>query len=107
MPCTASTSPPNADRVREHATRDGFPADAVLPVARMIDPTTGGAWACAGTAYGVPAPSMIDLSRLRSLLLALRIMPVIIGAATFERPDGSPRLRRDIRVASGETADHV
>jgi hypothetical protein len=34
---------PNADRVREHATRGGFPADAVLPVARMIDPTTGGA----------------------------------------------------------------
>ena len=34
---------PSAERVREHATRGGFPADAVLPVARMIDPTTGGA----------------------------------------------------------------
>jgi hypothetical protein len=34
---------PNAERVRQHATRGGFPADAVLPVARMIDPTTGGA----------------------------------------------------------------
>jgi hypothetical protein len=34
---------PNEDRVREHASRGGFPADAVREVARMIDPTTGGA----------------------------------------------------------------
>ncbi|MGH9226398.1 MAG: DUF4242 domain-containing protein [Acidimicrobiales bacterium] len=34
---------PDADRVREHATRGGFPANAVLRVARVIDPTTGGA----------------------------------------------------------------
>jgi hypothetical protein len=34
---------PNKDRVREHASRGGFPADAVREVARMIDPTTGGA----------------------------------------------------------------
>ncbi|MBI2705154.1 MAG: DUF4242 domain-containing protein [Actinobacteria bacterium] len=33
---------PNADRIREHATRGGFPANAVLQVARTIDPTTGG-----------------------------------------------------------------
>jgi hypothetical protein len=34
---------PDADRVRDHASRGGFPADAVREVARMIDPTTGGA----------------------------------------------------------------
>lgn len=33
---------PDADRVREHATRGGFPANNVARVARMIDPTTGG-----------------------------------------------------------------
>jgi hypothetical protein len=33
---------PDEDRVREHATRGGFPADNVARVARMIDPTTGG-----------------------------------------------------------------
>ncbi len=33
---------PHEQRVREHATRGGFPADAVLEVARTIDPTTGG-----------------------------------------------------------------
>ena len=32
---------PTEDRVREHATRGGFPANAVLPVGRTIDPTTG------------------------------------------------------------------
>jgi hypothetical protein len=31
---------PNADRVREHAQRGGFPADVVTPVATIIDPTT-------------------------------------------------------------------
>ena len=34
---------PNPERVREHATRGGFPADGVFRVARVIDPTTGGA----------------------------------------------------------------
>lgn len=34
---------PNPDRVREHAERGGFPADAVFRVRRTIDPTTGGA----------------------------------------------------------------
>jgi hypothetical protein len=33
---------PDAERVREHAERGGFPADAVNRVVRMIDPTTGG-----------------------------------------------------------------
>jgi hypothetical protein len=33
---------PAEDRVREHATRGGFPANAVREVARIIDPTTGG-----------------------------------------------------------------
>ena len=31
---------PNADVVREHARRGGFPADRVLEIATMIDPTT-------------------------------------------------------------------
>lgn len=33
---------PDEARVREHATRGGFPADAVRPVSTIIDPTTGG-----------------------------------------------------------------
>ena len=33
---------PDESRVREHATRGGFPANAVLEVTRGIDPTTGG-----------------------------------------------------------------
>ena len=33
---------PDEDRVREHASRGGFPANAVCHVSRMIDPTTGG-----------------------------------------------------------------
>jgi Protein of unknown function (DUF4242) len=33
---------PNVERIREHASRGGFPADNVARVARMIDPTTGG-----------------------------------------------------------------
>jgi hypothetical protein len=33
---------PDADRVREHATRGGFPANVVLEVSTVIDPTTGG-----------------------------------------------------------------
>ena len=31
---------PNPDMVREHATRGGFPADAVREVKTIIDPTT-------------------------------------------------------------------
>jgi hypothetical protein len=31
---------PNADIIREHAKRGGFPADRVLEVAAIIDPTT-------------------------------------------------------------------
>jgi hypothetical protein len=31
---------PNADVIREHARRGGFPADHVLEVATVIDPTT-------------------------------------------------------------------
>jgi hypothetical protein len=31
---------PNADIIREHAKRGGFPADRVLEVAIIIDPTT-------------------------------------------------------------------
>jgi hypothetical protein len=34
---------PNEDRVREHATRAGFPANAVRQVVRIVDPSTGGA----------------------------------------------------------------
>ena len=31
---------PNAETIREHARRGGFPADRVLEVATIIDPTT-------------------------------------------------------------------
>lgn len=31
---------PNAEIIREHARRGGFPADAVLEVRAIIDPTT-------------------------------------------------------------------
>jgi len=31
---------PNADMVREHARRGGFPADRVLEIGSIIDPTT-------------------------------------------------------------------
>ncbi len=31
---------PNADIIREHATRGGFPANAISQVRTMIDPTT-------------------------------------------------------------------
>jgi hypothetical protein len=33
---------PNAERVKEHARCGGFPANAVLQVTGVIDPTTGG-----------------------------------------------------------------
>lgn len=31
---------PNEDMIREHARRGGFPADRVLEIAAVIDPTT-------------------------------------------------------------------
>ncbi|MEO6324141.1 MAG: DUF4242 domain-containing protein, partial [Thermoanaerobaculia bacterium] len=31
---------PNAEMVREHASRGGFPANSVSEIKRMIDPTT-------------------------------------------------------------------
>jgi hypothetical protein len=34
---------PTEDRVREHATRTGIPANAVHEVVGIVDPTTGGA----------------------------------------------------------------
>jgi hypothetical protein len=33
---------PDEERVREHASRGGFPCNDVHQVARVIDPTTGG-----------------------------------------------------------------
>jgi hypothetical protein len=33
---------PDADHLRQHAEKGGFPANAVHEVARTIDPTTGG-----------------------------------------------------------------
>lgn len=33
---------PDVARVKEHATRGGFPANAVRQVSAVIDPTTGG-----------------------------------------------------------------
>lgn len=41
---------PNAEIVREHARLGGFPADRVLEVATIIDPTTAEANALAGAA---------------------------------------------------------
>jgi hypothetical protein len=32
---------PNAELIREHARRGGFPADSVTMVSAVIDPTTG------------------------------------------------------------------
>lgn len=40
---------PNADLIREHARLGGFPADRVLEVATIIDPTTAESSALAGT----------------------------------------------------------
>lgn len=31
----------NEDAVREHAVKGGFPADAISPVAAVIDPSSG------------------------------------------------------------------
>ncbi len=33
---------PNAELIREHARRGGFPADHISEIKAMIDPTTGG-----------------------------------------------------------------
>ena len=33
---------PDEAMVREHASRGGFPANAIRPVSAVIDPTTGG-----------------------------------------------------------------
>jgi hypothetical protein len=33
---------PDTDRIREHATRGGFPVNAIRPVNAVIDPATGG-----------------------------------------------------------------
>ena len=41
---------PNEERVYEHAHRGGFPADAVMRVHRIIDPTTAEAPVAAGAA---------------------------------------------------------
>ena len=41
---------PNADIIREHARLGGFPADRVLEVATIIDPTTAESNALAGAA---------------------------------------------------------
>jgi len=40
---------PNAELIREHARRGGFPADRVLEVATIIDPTTAEAEVLLGT----------------------------------------------------------
>ena len=34
---------PNEEIIREHASRGGFPADQIVEVRRVIDPTTGSA----------------------------------------------------------------
>jgi hypothetical protein len=41
---------PNAEIVREHARRGGFPADKVLEVVTIIDPTTSESSELAGSA---------------------------------------------------------
>ena len=41
---------PNADIIREHAKRGGFPADRVLEVTTIIDPTTAEANDLVGSA---------------------------------------------------------
>ena len=43
---------PNAEVVREHARRGGFPADRVLEVATIIDPTTAESNELASSARG-------------------------------------------------------
>jgi uncharacterized protein DUF4242 len=43
---------PNAELIREHARRGGFPADRVLEIAAVIDPTTAEANKLASAAAG-------------------------------------------------------
>jgi hypothetical protein len=43
---------PNADLIRAHAKRGGFPADRILEVATIIDPTTAESNELAATAKG-------------------------------------------------------
>lgn len=43
---------PNAELIREHAKRGGFPADHVLEVKTIIDPTTAESPELAGSARG-------------------------------------------------------
>src|SRR5215208_5435274 len=49
----------------------------------------------------------MDFSRLRSLLLARRIAAAISGAATFLKPDGSPRFRSVMLVRPLPESAHV
>src|SRR5215208_499167 len=56
-----------------------------------------GVGAVTASAHTCPS-STITLSRSRSLRFARRIAAAIIGAATLEKPVGSPRFRSVIRV---------
>jgi RNA polymerase sigma factor (sigma-70 family) len=56
---------------------------------------------------GAAARSMIALSRSRSFRLARRIAAATIGAESFAKPAGSPRLRRNIRVARSPASSHA
>jgi hemoglobin len=58
------------------------------------------------TAY-VPDRSSITLSRSRSLRFARRIAAATIGADSFAKPVGSPRLRSVIRVAPSSASSQV
>jgi hypothetical protein len=53
------------------------------------------------------ALSRIALSRSRSFRFARRIARAIAGAATLEKPEGSPRLRRVILVPPAAVSSHV
>lgn len=57
-----------------------------------------------------PAPAQRASSNVfslsKSLVLARCIARPRTGAATFEKPVGSPRLRRDIRVPPDSVSDH-
>lgn len=60
--------------------------------------------------YGVRQPlrfSRISFSLARSFLLALCMAAAMMGPVILENPEGSPRLRRVIRVALSPAADHV
>jgi hypothetical protein len=51
--------------------------------------------------------SRTPFSRVRSFRFARRIAIAMNGAATFEKPEGVPRLRSVIRVAASSTDSHV